>query len=114
MTTQRPAWWQLFGLGVLLMAALVWVHRLGLPDQAEMPLHVLGLALLLGLTLAWLGINTPALLHDKDADGLRWYPPVEIPPARAENDDPERPAPPEPAAAPQRELDPVIFGRVLD
>lgn len=64
MENHRPAWWQLYILGTLMMGALIWAHTLGLAEKTEMVIQIAVLAVAFGLMFAWLGANGPALMDD--------------------------------------------------
>lgn len=125
MHMQSPRWWQLYGLGALMLGALVWAHRLGLSAQAEMVLQVFILAVTFGLIFVWLGANGPALLNDGAAsmpyaDPVRLDRPAEAP-ELSSRPDPEtvvergNGAEPTGVGAPTYpDRRPVIAGSVLD
>lgn len=63
MRADRPRWWLLYGLGVLMLAALIWVHGLGLAHQAEMTLQIAVVIVVFGLIFVWLGNSGAASLN---------------------------------------------------
>ncbi len=113
MPTRSPQWWQLYGLGALMLGALIWAHRLGLADQAEMVIQLFVLVVTFGLISLWINANGPALLGEGDArapaqDDLHRDEPA--PAARTSRNGADGFAPAEPPAAGES----VIAGSVLD
>lgn len=64
MENHRPAWWQLYILGTLMMGALIWAHTLGLVEKVKLVIQIAVLAVAFGLMFAWLGANGSALMDD--------------------------------------------------
>ena len=120
MTAEKAHWWQLYGLGALMVGALIWVHRLGLPEQAEVVLQIGVVVGCFGLILAWLGKSGLAFGSPAAADEAYPYY-VIVAPARAEADLADAPGAglggdDEPLAVPAARLEsrPEIVGSVLD
>jgi hypothetical protein len=108
-----------------MMAALIWVHGLGLTEKAEMVIQILILIVTFSLVFVWLGANGPALLNDADSTEPYPYQVRALLPASLPDPDLREAAGPaadlEQAAAIEREVAPdsrdtwpVIVGSVLD
>lgn len=117
MRADRPRWWPLYGLGVLMLAALIWVHGLGLADQAEMTLQIVVVIVVFGLIFVWLGNSGAASLNQAGEAEFHAYSDDAVldrlEPERASGVGPEPAA--EPGDAPSRPaVRAEIVGSVLD
>lgn len=74
MLADRSRWWQLYGLGALMLAALIWVHGLGLADQAEMTLQIVVVIVVFGLIFVWRRNSGAASLNQADEAEFYAYP----------------------------------------